>query len=192
MANTLHPATSSSAQRRLSAQSPGQRVLPALKLINIDDPLVQAFAESRGAEYLGATLGESLEAIKDVLDQTLSMLRSVRRNDPWGCYLAIDTATDIVIGTCGFKSGPNAQGEIELAYFTYPAFEGKGYATAMSTALIEIAVASTEVRALVAHTLPAANASTRVLEKVGLRFITEVMDPEDGKVWRWERVLAAG
>ncbi len=186
------PPAGSFAERRLLAQTPVMRnELPALKLINIDDALLQAFAENRGADYLGATLGEALEAIKDVLDQTMSMLRAVPRSDPWGCYLAVDVATNTVIGTCGFKSAPNTQGEIELAYFTYPAFEGKGYATAMAQTLIEIAHASTQVRALVAHTLPAADASTRVLEKVGLKFITEVMDPEDGKVWRWERVLAA-
>jgi RimJ/RimL family protein N-acetyltransferase len=187
----MHPAAPTHERRLLAQPADLHHALPTLKLINIDDSLVQAFAENRGAEYLGAELHESLEAIKDVLDQTMSMLRSVPRSDPWGCYLAVDRATNVVIGTCGFKSGPTAQHEIELAYFTYPAFEGKGYATAMATALIAIAVASTQVRALAAHTLPAANASTRVLQKVGLKFIAEIMDPEDGKVWRWERVLAA-
>ena len=38
-----------------------------------------------------------------------------------------------------------------------------------------------------AHTAPTANASTRVLAKCGFDFVGEVMDPEDGRVWRWER-----
>ena len=31
------------------------------------------------------------------------------------------------------------------------------------------------------------NASTRVLTKCGFRHIGQVIDPEDGPVWRWER-----
>ncbi|MGH7631966.1 MAG: hypothetical protein ACREOF_21740 [Gemmatimonadales bacterium] len=30
------------------------------------------------------------------------------------------------------------------------------------------------------------NASARVLEKLGFRRLGEVIDPEDGPVWRWE------
>jgi len=38
---------------------------------------------------------------------------------------------------------------------------------------------------------PAANASTRVLEKCGFRHTGTVHDPVDGLVWRWERDPAA-
>jgi ribosomal-protein-alanine N-acetyltransferase len=38
-----------------------------------------------------------------------------------------------------------------------------------------------------AHTLPNPNASTRVLTKCGFHRVGEVIDPEDGLVWRWER-----
>lgn len=38
-----------------------------------------------------------------------------------------------------------------------------------------------------AHTLPERNASTRVLEKCGFTLVGEVVDPDDGVVWRWER-----
>jgi ribosomal-protein-alanine N-acetyltransferase len=43
-----------------------------------------------------------------------------------------------------------------------------------------------EVRAVRAHTLAQTNASNRVLQKVGMKFIVEVEDPEEGKVWRWQ------
>jgi len=39
----------------------------------------------------------------------------------------------------------------------------------------------------IAHTLPEPNASTRILEKVGLRRDGEARDPEVGVVWRWAR-----
>ncbi len=38
-----------------------------------------------------------------------------------------------------------------------------------------------------AHTCPEPNASTRVLTKCGFRRVGEVMDPDDGLVWRWEK-----
>ena len=56
----------------------------------------------------------------------------------------------------------------------------------MATKLIELASGSAAVRRIIAHTLPETNASTRVLEKAGMTFVGEVIDPEDGRVWRWE------
>ena len=91
-----------------------------------------------------------------------------------------------VVGVCGFKGNPNAACEVEIAYGTVPGFEGRGYATDMAKALVEIAFGSPAVRRVIAHTLPETNASCRVLQKVGMRNVGEVMDPEDGKVWRWE------
>jgi RimJ/RimL family protein N-acetyltransferase len=44
------------------------------------------------------------------------------------------------------------------------------------------------VRLVRAHTLPESNASTRVLTNCGFRKTAEVVDPDDGPVWRWELV----
>ena len=43
------------------------------------------------------------------------------------------------------------------------------------------------VQLIRAHTLPAANASTRVLAKSGLVHVGTFIDPDDGPVWRWEK-----
>jgi hypothetical protein len=43
------------------------------------------------------------------------------------------------------------------------------------------------VRTVIAHTLPEENASTRALRGNGFAHAGEVIDPEDGRVWRWER-----
>jgi hypothetical protein len=46
------------------------------------------------------------------------------------------------------------------------------------------------VRLVAAHTAPEPNASTRILEKIGLRFVCQEM--EDGvPVWLW-RIAAGG
>jgi len=49
------------------------------------------------------------------------------------------------------------------------------------------ALSHEQVRTVRAHPLPQPNASTRVLTKCGFQRIGEVIDPEDGLVWRWER-----
>jgi RimJ/RimL family protein N-acetyltransferase len=105
----------------------------------------------------------------------------------WEGYFAVDEATREFVGSCAFKSPPTPDGTVEIAYFVYPAFEGRGYATEMARKLIALAARSGHVRQVIAHTLPERNASTRVLTKAGMTFVGEVMDPEDGRVWRWER-----
>jgi len=45
------------------------------------------------------------------------------------------------------------------------------------------------VRVIRAHTLPGSKASQRVLEKCGFRHVGEVIDPDDGVVWRFEKAV---
>ena len=58
--------------------------------------------------------------------------------------------TGEVIGSCAFKAPPSEDGTVEIAYFTYPTFERRGYATAMARELIELASGSADVRRIVA------------------------------------------
>jgi [ribosomal protein S5]-alanine N-acetyltransferase len=111
---------------------------------------------------------------------------SVGALPPWIGYLTVDSSSNIIVGTCAFKGNPNKDNTVEIAYFTFPDFEGKGYATAMARALIGIALAQPETPQIIAHTLPRTNASTKVLQKVGMKFACDVIDPEDGPVWRWQ------
>lgn len=107
---------------------------------------------------------------------------------PWGGYLALEGPTRRVVGTCGFKGRPDAEGAVEIAYFTFPGEEGRGVATAMATALVQVASdAWPKVATVRAHTLRERNASCRVLEKLAFQAAGDVIDPEDGPVWRWER-----
>ncbi len=136
-------------------------------------------------EQYGIRVGDFAGLALDVARQTVANYRARPREAPWGGYWALDAETGDLIGVCGFKDGP-ADGAVEIAYFTFPPFEGRGYATAMAAELVALAQSSPAVRQVIAHTLPERNASCRVLQKSGLCHVGEVMDPEDGKVWRWE------
>ena len=91
------------------------------------------------------------------------------------------------LGQCGFKGPPDADGMVEIAYAVNPEHEGQGYATEAAEALVSYAFSHSQVRVVRAHTLPESNASTRILTKCGFRRLGEIVDPEDGPVWRWER-----
>ena len=137
------------------------------------------------------TLGAEPDLLRTVGQQTVAMLQRTGANTPWTGYLAVDRAHQIIIGTCGFTAPPDAEGVVEIAYFTFPSFEGRGYASAMAAGLVELAEGTAEIRRVRAHTLPEGNASTRILEKLGFERIGESLDPEAGQVWRWERDPAA-
>lgn len=122
---------------------------------------------------------------QSVAETSLEFLKSFpyeTRPDFLG-YLVVEGDSQQLAGTCSFK-GPPENGTVEIAYFTFPGFENRGIATEMARFLIERARESEQVVQVVAHTAPEHNASTRVLEKIGMTFAGDA--EEDGvPVWRW-------
>lgn len=164
---------------------------PAIRLIPVDPGIEAALASSEEARRrLGADPGEHLELARKVVTQTRRHEARIGAIPPWSGYLAVDAGTAAIVGCGGFKGNPTAEGTVEIAYMTFPAFEGRGVATRIAGGLVEIARASPAVRAVIAHTLAEPNASTRVLRKCGFGFAGDVVDPEDGPVWRWTLDLA--
>ena len=128
------------------------------------------------------TLGADPDLLRAIARQTLALIRRTGvTRPPWSGYLAVDEARKTIVGTCGFKSPPDQEGIIEIAYFTFPGFEGQGYATAMAAGLVQRGSAAAGVRRLRAHTLPEKNASTRILQKLGFESLGDIVDPEDGR-----------
>jgi [ribosomal protein S5]-alanine N-acetyltransferase len=105
-------------------------------------------------------------------------------------FTIVHRATDSVVGGCGFKGRPGSDGIVEIAYGIAPEQQGKGYATEAAAALVAFAFDSSEVRIVRAHTFSDVNASARVLTKCGFLSVGQVIDPEDGVVWRWETARA--
>jgi len=103
-------------------------------------------------------------------------------------YWLLERESETAVGAVGFKGPPDADGMVEIGYGVVPSREGRGYATEAAAAVVAFAFAQPDVKTVRAHTLPKASASTRVLVKCGFTHVGEVVDPEDGLVWRWERV----
>ena len=89
-----------------------------------------------------------------------------------------------------FKGPPDAEGIVEVSYYTDPSYCGRGFATEAAGGLTEFAFASGQVRLVRAHTKSDNGASARILTNCGFRLTGEVIDPEDGLVSRWERKQA--
>jgi [ribosomal protein S5]-alanine N-acetyltransferase len=126
----------------------------------------------------------------DMSADWLAALESAAGADPWRYGFALfHLESEMVIGNGGFTGPPDAEGVVEIAYGVVPDYQGRGYATEAANALVAWAKKNGRVRTVRAHTLPARNASTRVLEKCTFRRVGELIHPTDGLVWRWEKHL---
>jgi len=128
------------------------------------------------------------DEIAEVSPAWLALLDRSGPCDPWiHGFALVQQSNGAIVGKCGFTGPPSADGVVEIAYGVSPEHQGKGYATEAAAALTTYALSHEQVHTVRAHTLPEANASTRVLTKCGFTRIGEVIDPNDGLVWRWER-----
>ena len=103
----------------------------------------------------------------------------------WWAYLPVLKKTKTLLGSCGYKGDPK-NGMVEIGYEVAEAYRGFGLATEIARALIKKAFENSEVQYVQAHTLAEGNESGSVLKKCGMQKMEELIDPEDGKVWRWE------
>ena len=72
--------------------------------------------------------GELARTLSGIFGNVRTSL-SVHYLRPWLGYFALRNS--VCIGTCGFK-GPPENNRVEIAYFTFPEYEGRGYATQMA------------------------------------------------------------
>lgn len=126
--------------------------------------------------------------IREIVESTQALYSRSRSISPWLGYLAWDGLG--YRGTCAFKTPPLNR-KIEIAYWTFAGYEGRGVATFMVRALCEIARQQSSELTLVAQTLPTTSPSTSVLKKVGFTFNQSVDHPEDGVVWEWMLPLSS-
>ena len=138
----------------------------------------------------GVPAAEGLRAFivgPEVSPGWVAALRASSGPDPWvHGFAVVHREGRCAIGSAGFKGPPDEAGTVEIAYGIVSGFQHQGYATEAAGALVKYAFADERVRLVRAHTLPLPNASTRVLTKCGFARTGEVVDPDDGPVWRWE------
>jgi ribosomal-protein-alanine N-acetyltransferase len=155
-----------------------------MRLIPLTRELATALARGDFSALRGRNLADAEAHLREVAKAYGELYDRMSPSPPWIGYLAEDETSGIV-GSCGYK-GDCRDGLVEIAYFSFPGFEGRGFATEMARLLNDMAWSRREVRIICAHTLQEENASARILRRLGFTWVGTVDDPEDGLIWRWE------
>ncbi len=137
-------------------------------------------------EGLYGSVADGYLEFPGALEAALEHLKSGEHQPAWASHLFIYPEDDRLVGFGGYHSAPNADGVVEFGYGIAPAYRGKGFATEAAQALIDQAFADAAVKIVIAHTLARSSPSARVLIKSGLLPVTEIIDPDEGPIWRWE------
>ena len=119
---------------------------------------------------------------QDSVAPTLDFYQRVGYEPPWiGYYARID---DNLVGAAGFK-GPPRNGQVEIAYGTFPAYQHQGVGTQMCRELVQLALEADPTLRITARTLPEENYSTKILRSNGFIWAGMTWEEEDGDVWEW-------
>jgi [ribosomal protein S5]-alanine N-acetyltransferase len=147
---------------------------------------LEALARDRASfgALLGVDVPDGWPEFPEAIDFTIDRLRSHPDEQQWWLHFFVVDAQ--LVGSGGF-TGPPQHGVAEIGYEIAPAHRNRGYATAAASAMIEKASGSGEVTTVIAHTLPQPSPSTGVLTRLGFTHVADVVDPDEGPVWRWER-----
>jgi RimJ/RimL family protein N-acetyltransferase len=103
----------------------------------------------------------------------------------WWTYFFIHTKDNALVGLGGYKGKADESGIVEIGYAIVPDYRCRGLATEAAQGLINYAFSHAHIRSVEAHTLAEHNASTKVLEKVGMENVGTAHDPDVGEVWHW-------
>ena len=122
------------------------------------------------------------DVCQQVISATIDLYKNIGFQKPWVGYLVVDS--DVIVGAAGFTGVPE-NNEVEISYFTFQEYEGKGYATFACRELIKIAKSHSPGVVVFAKTAPEENASTRILSNNGFVYQKVVQDHEIGDAWLW-------
>jgi RimJ/RimL family protein N-acetyltransferase len=160
-----------------------------LRLISCDEEILEAILG--GDEKLSKLLNIDVvspwsEAGEPAFRFSLEKITYHPDEVTWWTYLPVLKSENMLIGSGGYRGKPSAEGTIEIGYEIAAAYRCKGYATEMARGLIQNGFQNDAVKTIFALTLAEENASGKVLRNCGMSFKEEIIDPEDGKLWRWE------
>jgi RimJ/RimL family protein N-acetyltransferase len=121
--------------------------------------------------------GEGVQTKEWVQGWLRTCLERYYRDWGFGPYAVVEQSSHAVIGYCGLFFFPdvNGQPEVEIGYRLRRSAWGQGYATEVARAVRDFAFHTLGIRRLIAMIDPANQASMRVVEKIGMRYESEVM-----------------
>ncbi|PSL49331.1 RimJ/RimL family protein N-acetyltransferase [Chitinophaga niastensis] len=144
----------------------------------------------QGNDHLADLLGISIEDGWTDYPEMVLVAYDKLRNDPsmlgWFFYLVLHRNDKRLIGAGGFKGKPDDQGLVEMGYEIAADYRERGLGTEMAKALIRFAFGHSYVQRVIAHTEEEYNASVKILQKAGMRFVGTIKNIENEDLWEWE------
>ncbi|WP_229212050.1 GNAT family N-acetyltransferase [Dyadobacter arcticus] len=161
-----------------------------MRLVPCDDTLYDAIRMGNNtlARVMGVNVPKKWTEFRDTFTPSYHRWKAHPPLRDWWVYLVIYLPDNQLIGSCGYKGEPDANGMVEIGYEIMPTHRTIGLGTEAAKGLLDHAFTHNIVRKVSAHTLAEENASARILEKIGFAQIEDVNDPEEGLLWRWEIV----
>lgn len=161
---------------------------PNLRIVPCDDTLFDAIRMGNNtlARVMGVNVPKKWTEFRDTFTPSYHRWKAHPPLRDWWVYLIIHVPDNVLIGSCGFKGEPDANGMVEIGYEIMPTYRLKGLGAETAKGLTAHAFGQPGVHKIVAHTLREENASVKILEKIGFKQIEDINDPDDGPLWRWE------
>lgn len=121
----------------------------------------------------------------------LRLLRDMtqRLSDAGCCGSWLIVAQNEVVGLCGYKQPPSADGKVEIGYGIALGHRDRGHASRAVAAMLEHARRDPAILVVTAATAVANIVSQRVLERNGFEQTGSSYDPDDGRLLWWQARL---
>jgi ribosomal-protein-alanine N-acetyltransferase len=161
---------------------------PHLRIISCDDTLYDAIRMGNNtlARVMGVNVPKKWTEFRDTFTPSYHRWKAHPPLRDWWVYLIIHVPDNMLIGSCGYKGEPDADGMVEIGYEVIPSYREKGLGTETAKGLLDHAFHHPSVRKVIAHTLAEENASGHILEKLGFAQTEDIRDSDEGLLWRWE------
>ncbi len=144
-----------------------------LELSSLDRDEARAVLAGTPPEGVAWAEGYPMEGTREAASLVAAGEQRPRWADPFVSFQIKRRSDDHVIGDCGFRSPPDADGVVEVRYELARSAAGRGYEAEALEALVGFAFTRDEVTSVRASADTGDTASRRVLEKAGMMPVAE-------------------
>jgi len=149
-----------------------------LRQLNVTDTgfIINLLNSPGWLQFIGDRNVKTEEQAKDYLLN--GPIRSYKENG-FGLYLVVLKHNHSPIGLCGLLKRDYLENP-DIGFALLPDEMGKGYGFEMAAATLHYAKDALKVRGIMAITMPANKASIKLLERLGLKYVSIVKSPTTG------------